>query len=205
MVGIMTDHLTTMLDRYTQARADVDASNADLRKASAERLAQLLKAEKSSALIDGLKDPALIPFDREQLEYAIAERLPHHRSHFPPALGATLRSSLRQARYHWRGLVWSILTIAPAFVFAAFAWENTGESKVSFATEWTFDWTFPDSHTEKLSIPAGATVVAMRPSRDDEIWLRLWDPNKGYGRTPVTGPWFSQYAQIAKRNLLDVR
>ena len=201
----MTDRLTTMLGRFTQARADVDASNADLRKASARRLAQLLKAEKSSALVAGLKDPALIPFDREQLEYAIVERLPHHRSHVPPALKATLRSGLRQVRYHWRGLVWSILIITPVFVFAAFAWNNTGESKVFIANNWDFNWTFPDSHTEKFSIPAGQAVVAMQPSQDDKIWLRFWDPNKGYGRTPVTGAWFSQNAQIAKRTPLDVR
>lgn len=194
-----------MWSRFAEAQADVDASNAEVRRASAMRLAELLKSTDRSALVAALRDPALIPFDREQLEYAIAARLPRRRSHSSLTFGTTIRLGLRLALYHWRGLVWSILIITPVFVFAAFAWENTSESKVSFAAGWTFDWKFSDSHSEAISIPAGATVVAMRRLRDEPILLRFWDPNKGYGRTEVTATWFSQYAQIWKRNLSDVR
>jgi hypothetical protein len=57
----------------------------------------------------GLRDPALIQFDRAQLENAIAVRLPRHRLRVPLTIAATLHLAARHARYHWRGLALSAL------------------------------------------------------------------------------------------------
>jgi hypothetical protein len=201
----MSRRLKALWSRYAEARADVDASNAEGRRASAMRLAELLKSTDRSALVAGLRDPALIPFDRAQLENAIAVRLPRRRIRIPLTIVATLRLGARHARYHWRGLVLFTLIATPVIATAGIAWENTGEFKVTFANEWIFDWRFPDGHTEAIPISAGAAVVAMHQSQDGQVLLRLWDPNAGYGRAVVPGNWFSEHAQIWKRSLLDAR
>jgi hypothetical protein len=197
--------LKALWNRYAQARADVDASNAEARRASAVRLAELLKSTDRSALVAGLRDSALIAFDRAQLENAIAVRLPRRRVHIPLTIGATLRLGARHARYHWRGLVLSALITTPAIASAAIAWQSTGGFKATFANDWIFNWRFPDGRIEAFSIPAGAAVITMGSSRDGQVVLRLWDPNAGYGRAVVPANWFSENAQIWKRSLSDVR
>lgn len=201
----MSRRLKALWSRYAEAQADVDASNAEARRASAMRLAELLKSTDRSALVASLRDPALTQFDRAQLENAIAVHLPRRRIRIPLTIGATLRFGVRHARYHWRGLVLFALIAMPVIAIGGIAWENTGEFKVTFANDVIFDWRFPDGHTEAIPISAGAAVVATRQSHDDQVLLRLWDPNADYGRAVVPANWFSEHAQIWKRRSSDAR
>jgi hypothetical protein len=201
----MSKRLKTLWSRYTEAKADVDASDAENRRASAKRLAEILKSTNRSALVAGLKDPALIPFDREQLENAIAVRLPRHRLRIPLTIATTLGLAARHVRYHWRGLALFALIATPVITATGVAWHNTGAFKASFSQAWTFDWHFPDGHVEAVSIPAEAGVVAIGRLRNGNISLRFWDPNAGYGRTDVPADWFFVNAHIWKGNHLDVR
>jgi hypothetical protein len=192
--------LKALWSRYAEARADVDASNAEARRASAMRLAELLKSTDRSALVAGLRDSSLIAFDRAQLENTIAVRLPRRRIHIPLTIGAKLRLGARRARYHWRGLVLFALITTPVIASAAIAWQNTGAFVVTFASDLILDCWFPDGHTEAIRIPARAGVVVMHQSPDHQVVLRIWNRNAGYGRAVVPENWFLKNAQIWKRS-----
>ena len=64
----MNKRLATLAKRFANAKAGVDASNRELREASARKLARLLALPDPAAPLAGLKDPALTPYDRDRLE-----------------------------------------------------------------------------------------------------------------------------------------
>ncbi len=190
--------LKTLLDRYALARADVDASNAEIRRASAKRLAELIGSTDRNALIAGLSDPALTAYDRQQLEHAIADRLPKRRRRAPFAIGRAINLSLRRVRYHGRAAV--VLAVVLAFLapLGFLAWRNTASQEVFFNQAWDFVWRFPDGDRETIEIPAGVAVVAMPGSRSDRIVLRIWNAREGYGFTEVPASWLHQNARVWK-------
>lgn len=121
----MSKRLEILRKRFMDAKADADASKREVRQASAAKLAQIRALPDPAARLAGLKDPALLPSDRQILEHALADVLPRRRIRFPLAIGATLRSGLRHARYHWRGLVVVTLISIPVMVIGGFAVHNT--------------------------------------------------------------------------------
>ena len=186
--------LKTLFDRYAQARADVDVSNAEIRRASARRLAQLLAAADTNALVAGLSDAALTAYDRQQLEHAIADRLPKRRRRVPRAIGRAINLSLQRARYQARSVLVLSLVLALMAPFGFLALRNTGAQLVWFDQPWQFDCQFPDGHRETIEIAARAGVVAMPMSRADQVTLRVWDRRAGYGLTNGSASWFANYA-----------
>ena len=182
----MSKRLASLRERFLDAKADVDASNREVRQASATRLAEL-KAEKDLIKqLAGLKDPALTPFDREQLERAIGSRLPRRRFTVPRSFTDTVRRGLRHARYHWRGLVLLGLISIPVTVVVGIAASNTGQSIGVFNNDFDFVWQFPDGHSETLSVAAKSAVVVTGRLPNGDYRLRYWSAIDGYGVAVVS-------------------
>lgn len=200
------NRLRSLLDRYTQARADLDASNAEVRRASVRRLAELLASEDAKALVAGIGDPALTTYDRRQLEHAIADRLPKRRRQKGLiTFGRLITWSLRHASYHSRTS--ALLTILPSLMIpvAFMAWRNTATEEVFFNQPWDFVWQYPDGRTQTILISAGTGLVAMPGSRADVVTLRFWNPQVGYLVTDVAAPWLDKNASVWKGMSSDDR
>jgi hypothetical protein len=186
MAGIMSKRLATLRERFLDAKADVDASNREIRQASATRLAELKAETDPMKQLAGLKDPALTPFDREQLERAIGGRLPRRRFTVPRSFTDTMRSGFRHARYHWRGLVLIGLISIPVTVIGGFAASNTGQSMGVFNNDFSIKWQFIDGHNETLTVPAKSAVVVTGRLPNGDYRLRYWSAIDGYGVAVVS-------------------
>lgn len=190
----MSKRLETLRKRFIDAKADADVSKRELRQASAAKLAELRALPDPAARLAGLKDPALLPSDREILEHALADVLPRRCIRFPRAIGATLRSGLRHARYRWRGLAAVTLTSIPVMVIGAFAVHNTGYAKVHFDRPLDLIWTFPDGHTEVHRVPTGTAVLVMGRNASGDVLLRFWSAAEGHGEAVMLA---EAYARLA--------
>lgn len=176
----MSQRLQTLRKRFVDAKADADASNRELRQASAAKLAELRALPDPAARLAGLKDPALLPYDRELLERTLAGLLPRRRIRLPRKIGTIMRSGLRHARYHWRGVVVVALISVPVMVIGDFAVHNTGHAKVHFDRDLDLTWSLPDGHTELRRLPAGTQVVVMGRNADGDVRLRFWSAAEGH-------------------------
>jgi hypothetical protein len=192
----MSHRLATLRKRFFNARADVDASNRELRQASARKLAELLVSKDKTALVRGLKDPALTEYDRDRLEREIEERLPKRRVRIPRTITGTLRSSLRHARYHWRGLALLTIIVIPVIAVGGMAAHNTGQMQVRFTTDTPFVWLFPDGHYQEIPISAGKVVALMRREANGDARLRTWSADYGNGEGTMTAEWFDKHAKF---------
>jgi hypothetical protein len=192
----MRDRIATLRKRLFDARADVDASNGELRQASARKLATLLASNDKTALVRGLKDPALTEYDRDRLEREIEERLPKRRVRIPRTITGTLRSSLRHARYHWRGLALLAIISIPVIAVGGMVTRNTGQMQVRFNTDLSLAWLFPDGHFETIPIDVGTPVVLMGRKENGDARLRYWSKDYGYGAVTMTVESFGKYAQF---------
>ncbi|MBI2715679.1 MAG: hypothetical protein HYX37_14695 [Rhizobiales bacterium] len=192
----MRDRIATLRKRLFDARADVDASNRELRQASARKLAELLASTDKTALLHGLKDPALTQYDRDRLEQKIEELLPSRRVRIPRTITDTLRFGLRHARYHWRGLALLIIMSIPVITVGGMAERNTGQMKIRFNTKIPFVWLFPDGHSEAIPISIGTVFVLMGREANGDARLRIWSSDYGYGAATMTAEAFDQYAQF---------
>jgi hypothetical protein len=182
----MNKRLATLTKRFVDAKADADASKREIREASARKLAQLQASRDPAARLAGLKDPALTPYDRDRLEQTVADLLPRRRFKFPRSITHTVHAGLRNARYHWRGLVLVALVSIPVTVFGAVAASHTGQSVGTYNNNYDISWTFSDGHTEVIPVTAGAkTVVAGRLPNGD-FRLRYWTARDGYGLAIVS-------------------
>lgn len=176
----MSERLETLRKRFIDAKADADASKREVRQASAAKLAELRALPDPAARLAGLKDPALLPSDRQILEHALADVLPRRRIRFPRAIGATLRSGLRHARYHWRGLVAVTVMSIPFVAIGAFTVHNTGHAQVHFDRDLDLIWTLPDGHTELRRLTTDTAVVVIGRTAAGDVRLRVWSPAEGH-------------------------
>ncbi|TYO64277.1 hypothetical protein FXV83_23205 [Bradyrhizobium hipponense] len=176
----MSQRLETLRKRFIDAKADADASNREMRLASVAKLAELRALPDPTARLAGLKDPALLPYDREMLERTVADLLPRRRIRLPRTIGETMRSGIRHARYHWRGLVVLTLISIPVTVIGGFAVHNTGHAIVHFDRELDLTWTFPDGHTELRRLPTDTAVVVMGRNAAGDVRLRFWSAEEGH-------------------------
>lgn len=177
----MSKRLAILTKRFVDARADVDASKRELREASARKLARLQALPDPAARLAGLKDPALIPYDRDRLEQTITDLLPRRRFKIPRSLAGTMHAGLRHARYHWRGWVSLGLLSIPVMALAAVAASHTGQSMGAFNNNYEFSWTFSDGHTEVIPVRTGAAVVVAGRLPNGDFRLRYWTASDGYG------------------------
>jgi hypothetical protein len=194
----MNARLATLRKRLFDAKADADASKREMRQASAAKLAQLRALPDAAARLAGLKDPALLPYDRQILEHTIADLLPQRRIRLPRNVGDTMRSGLRHARYHWRGLVLVTLISIPIVVISGTAIHNTGHAKVYFDSELDLTWTFADGHTEVHRVPANIAVLLMGRNANGDVRLRFWSFTEGYGDSLMSAETYGRFATVPK-------
>lgn len=178
----MNERLERLENQFQAAEAAVDASNAGLRKASAERLASLLKLSARERLA-ALTDAALTPFDREQLERSLEVQLPQHRVSRVDVPVAKSLWGKRFVHRHRRGLIATALTIVPIPLFAIKAWLMTPPHPIPIQINrpLAIDWTLPDGSASHESLPAGSLDLFY--ARGKLYWFRKWFPHAGYGAT----------------------
>jgi hypothetical protein len=176
----MNKRLETLRKRFIDAKADADASKREVRQASAARLAEIRALPDPAARLAGLKDPALLPSDRQVLEHALADVLPRRRIRLPRTIGETMRSAVRHARYHWRGLVVLTLISIPIVVIGGLAVHNTGHAEVHFDRDLDLIWTLPDGHTELRRLTTDTAVVVIGRTAAGDVRLRVWSPAEGH-------------------------
>ena len=191
----MNDRIATLRKQFSKARADVDASNRELRQASARKLAELLASKDKTKLLQGLKDPALTQYDRDCVERKLAELLPNRRVRIPRTIAAVWQSSLRQARYHSRGLALVAILSVPVIAIVATAALHTGQPTVQFSVDLPLVWEFSDGHSEIITVAVGTAVPLMQRNANGDARLRYWQPASGYGDAIMTAEVFGRYAQ----------
>jgi hypothetical protein len=189
----MNERLATLRKRFFDAKADADASKREMCQASAAKLAELRALPDPAARLAGLKDPALLPYDRQILEYTIADLLPQRRIRLPRTIGDNMRSGFRHARYHWRGLVVATLSSIPVMVIGGFAIHNTGHAKVHFDRKLEFAWTFPDGHTEIRPLPVDTAVLVMGRNAAGDVRLRFWSAREGHGEAIMAAEAYDRF------------
>jgi hypothetical protein len=189
----MNERLATLRKRIFDAKADADASKREMRQASAAKLAELQALPDADARLAGLKDPALLPYDRQILEHTIADVLPRRRIRLPRTIRDIMRSGLRHARYHWRGLVVVTLISIPVMVIGGWAIHNTGHEKVHFDRELELTWTFPDGHTEIHALPVDTAVLVMGRNAAGDVRLRFWSAREGHGEAIMPAEAYDQF------------
>ncbi|WP_398471497.1 hypothetical protein [Tardiphaga sp.] len=189
----MSQRLATLHARFRQAKADADASKRAVRRASAAKLAQLQALPDAKARLAGLKDPALLPYDRKTLEHSIADLLPRRRIRFPRSVRQMLSSILRHARYRWRGLVICALIAAPIVVIGYAAIRNTGLTKVHFDRRLEFVWAFPSGHSQVYAVPVGTAVLVMGRTPTGDVRLRFWSERDGHGEAVMSAAAYAQF------------
>ena len=194
----MNARLATLRKRLFDAKADANASKREMRQVSAAKLAQLRALPDAAARLAGLKDPALLPYDRQILEHTIADLLPQRRIRFPRNVGDIMRSGLRHARYRWRGLMVLILISIPIEVIGGMAVHNTGHAKVHFDNELDLTWTFADGHTEVHRVPAKTAVLVMGRNANGDVRLRFWSAAEGYGDSLMSAETYGRFATATK-------
>lgn len=189
----MNERLATLRKQFFDAKADADASKRELRQASAAKLAELRALPDPSARLAGLKDPALLPYDRQMLEHTVAGLLPQRRIRLPRTIGDIMRSGLRHARYRWRGLVVGAMISIPVMVIGGFAVHNTGHAKVHFDRELEFIWTFADGHTEIHAVPVGTAVLVMSRTATGDVRLQFWSAREGHGEAIMAAEAYDRF------------
>lgn len=181
----MSARLTILAARYAQAKAQADASNARLRRASAARLAEILADPNPTRGLVGLHDKALTPADRAQLQRALAEKLPGRRRRLP--LGPRRRAAalLRQLRYRRHTLTQAVLLAAPLLVAVALTYHHTPNGRmVRLRESFVISWRLPDGSLLRKHEPSYARLVLLRGS-EGSFALRRWFPRLGYGEVAV--------------------
>ncbi|MGU3422324.1 hypothetical protein [Methylobacterium sp. D54C] len=181
----MSDALRRLRERFGEAEAQVDATQARAREASARRLREIL-ASPAAARVAGLRDAVLTPADRAELERAVAEALPRRRLRARNRLGGAVRRMLRHARYRRRGLIGLVLLLGPALGLAWSARRNTLQDAVPvrLTGDYSMTWTLAGGQVLRRDEFKGTDLVWFR--RDGKSYLRRWFDAAGYGEIQIT-------------------
>lgn len=184
MADRVSDALRRLRERFGEAEAHVDATQARARKASARRLRTILAGDPTS-WVAGLHDAALTPADRAELERILAEALPRGRMRVRPWLAGAGRRLLREARYRRRGLIGLISATAPALIIAGAMSAHTLKNAVPvrLTSPFAITWILRGGLTVRTSEIKDAEFVLSR--RDGKSYLRRWFDGRGYGEVEV--------------------
>lgn len=195
---MIKNRLATLRNRFAAARADADAANREVRRASSRRVAELQALTDGRALLAGLKDPLLTASDREQLARTISGRMLRPSLRFPRTIAELLLSRLRHFRYRWR--LWTVFVVILIAVaaFAAITDRNSGRELVWFDTDVDLTFSFPEGHDQRVHFGAGNPVVVANNSAG-AVRLRLWSEVDGYGFADIDANWFKQHAHGINR------
>lgn len=192
MADRVSEALRRLRARFGEAEAQVDATQARARRASARRLREIL-AGPPEARVAGLRDPALTSADRAELERVLAEALPRRRPRVRATLTGTIGRLLRHARYRRRSLISLLIVAAPVLGLAGLIWARTLQDAVPVRLNapYFIRWTLPGGQTVRTDESEDAKFVWLR--RDGKSYLRRWFDAHGYGEAEVPD-WFTRGA-----------
>jgi predicted protein tyrosine phosphatase len=175
----------TLLARFAHAKAEADASNARVRQRSADRLETILKNPDLKRKLAGLKDRALTPLDRLQLEQAIAVMAPSARRLVSLRVRDRLQAILRHAIYRRRALMrFAVLAcLLSGEILTSYVHTPVGRP-VRLALAFDITWTLPDGSLRQEREEKGTRVILMR-NPDGRLALRRWFDGVGYGELSV--------------------
>lgn len=168
--------------RYKTAEERVEAAETEVERASARRLAELMKLPPQQRLKQ-IEDPILTAQDRLKLRRtmdAILNRGWRDALKFPTK--SPFRRSRRWLRY-MPALVLLIATVAPLGMLAYRAWENT-DQVVPLSEPIDLDWTLPSGTKQRKTMPAGGNL-AIRPLTSTSAIARRWIEREGYATAEV--------------------
>ena len=168
--------------RFDAAESRVKAAEAEVRRASKSRLADLLKLPVKQRF-QQLEDPVLTPQDRLKLRRSIEASLPRGRSfRIPFARQGLLRRSKQWLRSTPRLAVTIVAGSVPG-LFVALAGKNTYQTTL-LTEPLPLEWTLPNGSHELKAMLAGGNL-AVRPVDSTSAVARRWIPGKGYATAPV--------------------
>lgn len=185
MADRVSEALARLRARFSAAEAHVDATRGRARRASAKRLREIL-AQPAKRWPAGLRDKALTPADRAELENAVANALPRRGPRRWISLAGTRRRLLHHVRYRRRGLVMLALLAAPAVSVAWSSWRHTlpDAVPVRLTTPFIIPWRLPGGQTLRIEEATGAEFVWF--TRADRSHLRRWFDGRGYAEVEVS-------------------
>lgn len=174
--------------RYQSAESRVDAVEAEIRRASEIRLAELMKLPPRRRLKQ-IEDPALTTADRLKLRRSIAGHL-RHRKQYALLFGSRfVLTRLRGwLRYAPRALAVTAV-IVPLVLVVNRARNNTDEV-ITLSYPIDPDWRLPSGVTEHKPMPAGARLAIARQSGSAAI-ARRWVEGQGYATARILMVWTS--------------
>jgi hypothetical protein len=169
--------------RYQTAEERVEAAEAEVRRASESRFAELMKLPSPQRLRQ-IDDPLLTTQDRLKLRNSIEAKLdnrgPRGGVKFPWRW--SFRSSRRLLRYVPRVAI-IVAIIFPAGMLTYKAWKNTDEV-VPLSQSIDFNWTLPDGTKERKVMRAGGNL-AIKYKSDTSAIARRWIEGQGYATAEV--------------------
>lgn len=166
--------------QFKAAAAQASAASDDVKRISAQRLAEIQKLPTAKRLAH-TDDPALTPHDRAKLKQSLRAQL----RKTPARDSSRVRWTLipRWVRYNWGKLLFGTVGTV-AVLFSGFvAWANTAApSTLSVRT--TINWLLPDGSRSTTIWEAG-TPVSVTSIDGNVAQLRVWIDRQGYARGSV--------------------
>lgn len=197
MANRVSSALARLRARFGEAEAQVDATRGRARRASAQRLREIL-ARPPKRWPAGLEDKTLTPADRAELENEIAKVLPRQGTRRRISSSGVGRRWLRHARYRRRGLVALALIIIPIFGLAWLAWRHTlpHAVPVRLMAPYVITWTLPGGQILRREETAQTEFVWF--TRAGRNYLRRWFDGRGYGEVEIPDA-FTKQALVLRR------
>lgn len=168
--------------RYRKAEERVEAADIEIRRASARRLAELMKLSSKERLAQ-IDDQILTAEDRQKLRRSIAGSLRHRKWNAPLFISRAVFSKLRSwARFlPSTALVAAVIITLSAAVLEA--QKNTYEVIV-IPKSIEIDWLLPSGKIQKQVVPAGARLAVAWQSGALLI-ARRWIEGQGYATAKI--------------------
>jgi hypothetical protein len=169
--------------RYQTAEERADAAEAEVQRASENRLAQLMKLPPVQRLRQ-IDDALLTAQDRLKLRNSIEARLDNRGS--PSVITFPKRRSFREMLRYLRyapALATAATVVLPAAALTFIAWKNT-DRVVPLSTPIDLVWTLPDGNRERKMMPAGSRL-AIKPATNTSAIARRWIAGVGYATALV--------------------
>lgn len=178
----MSALLRKLSARYQSAESRVDAVEAEFRRASERRLAELMKLTPRQRL-EQIDDPALTTADRLKLRRSIAGSLQHRNRYALLFSSRVVVTAVRGwVRYVPRAIVVAAV-IVPFVLVVNRARTNTDEV-IILPQPIQVQWRLPSGGIEPGFIPVGAHLAVARQS-DSPAIARHWIEREGYATAKV--------------------
>jgi len=168
--------------RYKTAEKRAADAEAELRRASEHRLAELMKLPPRRRL-GQIEDPALTTADRLKLRRSIAGNLRHKKQYALLFGGRPLLIRLLRTTRYVPTAAAVTAVVAPILIAVNMAWNNT-DDVIVLPQPIELNWRLPSGATERKVMPADARL-AIAPQSGTLAVARRWIEGQGYATAQV--------------------